>query len=63
MLAASIKDATLVETLLDRISDEDDLSQGDADGSTALHYSYAFCQVTALPEALEQLGAHTFFTV
>lgn len=45
MLAASLKDAIFMETLLERMSDEDDLLAVDAEGNTALHYSYAFCQV------------------
>ncbi|KAE9044939.1 hypothetical protein PR003_g2479 [Phytophthora rubi] len=44
MLAASLKDTVLMETLLDRISEEDDLLAIDAQGNTALHHSYAFCQ-------------------
>ncbi|POM68699.1 LOW QUALITY PROTEIN: Hypothetical protein PHPALM_15110 [Phytophthora palmivora] len=45
LLAATIKDVILMETLLDRISTEDGLLIADTDGNTALHYSYAFCQV------------------
>ncbi|KAG2789281.1 hypothetical protein PC129_g841 [Phytophthora cactorum] len=44
MLAASIKDAIFMETLLDRLSEDNDLAVADTDGNTALHYSYAFCQ-------------------
>ncbi|KAK1931913.1 Tankyrase-2 [Phytophthora citrophthora] len=44
MLAATIKDPILMETLLDRLPDEDNLLTTDTDGNTALHYSYAFCQ-------------------
>ncbi|OWZ21541.1 hypothetical protein PHMEG_0003897 [Phytophthora megakarya] len=43
MLASCVKDAILMETLLDR-SGEGDLLATDRDGNTALHYSYAFCQ-------------------
>ncbi|KAG7389333.1 hypothetical protein PHYPSEUDO_010668 [Phytophthora pseudosyringae] len=44
MLAASIKDAIFMESLLDRLSGDEDLFAIDADGNSALHYSYAFCQ-------------------
>ncbi|KAL3672059.1 hypothetical protein V7S43_002723 [Phytophthora oleae] len=44
MLAATIKDPIFMETLLDRLPDEDNLLTTDVDGNTALHYSYAFCQ-------------------
>ncbi|GMF12801.1 unnamed protein product [Phytophthora lilii] len=45
MLAATINDSIFMETLLDRLPDENDLIVVDEDGNTALHYSYAFCQV------------------
>ncbi|KAH7477125.1 Ankyrin-1 [Phytophthora ramorum] len=44
MLAACLKDSIFMETLLDRVANEDDLLVADAQGNTALHYSYAFCQ-------------------
>ncbi|KAI9996764.1 hypothetical protein PInf_000026 [Phytophthora infestans] len=44
MLAASIKDPVFMETLLERLPDDNDLLVVDTDGNTALHYSYAFCQ-------------------
>ncbi|POM58379.1 Hypothetical protein PHPALM_36975 [Phytophthora palmivora] len=52
LLAATIKDVILMETLLDRISTEDGLLIADTDGNTALHYSYAFCQVRYHQERL-----------
>ncbi|ETK90148.1 hypothetical protein L915_06009 [Phytophthora nicotianae] len=44
MLAAGIKDAIFMETLLDRWSKDSNLLVTDADGNAALHHSYAFCQ-------------------
>jgi ankyrin repeat protein len=45
MIAAAIDDELLLETLLESCLSSKRLQDADQDGNTALHFSYAFCNV------------------